>query len=382
MNHKRRLKYICALISFFLIVFVVILVFWAKTRKAQDEDIISYPIVYYNQVDTLVSLDYIFQNEGLNRPTIVRSIPVTNEFVVLDFGNTCLYIFTKDGEFVRMMGRQGQGPGDLWYPYYMNVDSKGNIYVYEWRNLRISIFSKEGKFIDLFRIPKELGYAFDASSYGFSIADNGEIVLNMPHAGYYFSIYSKEGSLIREFGEVPIVTTTEKERRNIHYAEGFPFKHKNGNYYIFLSQMGSVKIFNDKGIFIKEHILDIPEVEANVKLITELIKKEGIAYIGKYFTEIIMHNDLFYLMVSMYSPKGKKVGNKYIEKLIIYVLDENLKIKKKIIMPEFWYYDNCTDEHIARQFASWKRFCLLNDKEEIIIPNFFESQIIKYSIGK
>ncbi|KPK93105.1 hypothetical protein AMJ80_06110 [bacterium SM23_31] len=382
MAYIKKSKYIYSLISFLLIVFALIFVFWAKTRKVQDEDIISYPIVYYNQVDTLVSADYIFQNEGLNQPSAVRSIPGTNEFVVLDKGNICLYIFTKYGEFVRMMGRQGQGPGDLWFPFYMNVDSEGNIYVYEWRNLRISIFSKEGKFIDLFRIPKELGYGFYSSSYGFSIADNGEIVLNMPHAGYYFSIYSKDGSLLREFGEVPIVTTTQRGRMNIHYAEGFPFKHKNGNYYIFLSQMGSVKIFNDKGIFIKEHLLDIPEVEANLKKITELIKKERINYIGIYFTEVIMHNDLFYLMVRMHAPKGKKVGNKYIEKLMVYVLDENLEIKKKIIMPDFWYYDNCPDVTVARQFSLWKRFCLLNDKEEIIIPNFYESQIIKYGAKK
>jgi len=59
-----------------------------------------------------------------------------------------------------------------------------------------------------------------------------------------------------------------------------------------------------------------------------------------------------------------------------------LEIKKKIIMPDFWYYDNCPDVTVARQFSLWKRFCLLNDKEEIIIPNFYESQIIKYGAKK
>ena len=47
-----------------------------------------------------------------------------------------------------MFGRHGKG--ELFWPYGVAIDSSNRVYVSEWGNLRISIFTLEGEFVTSF----------------------------------------------------------------------------------------------------------------------------------------------------------------------------------------------------------------------------------------
>ncbi|MFC1554710.1 6-bladed beta-propeller [candidate division KSB1 bacterium] len=109
----------------------------------------EYPTIVYKH-QTIVDDDYIFNNEGLNLPEMVRVNHATNELVVMDIGNHCLYFFTKEGEFLRKSGRIGQGPAEYLALEYLAIGPDGRIYIQDWKNQRISILSKDGSFMDSF----------------------------------------------------------------------------------------------------------------------------------------------------------------------------------------------------------------------------------------
>ncbi len=62
------------------------------------------------------------------------------EVVVLDGQAAEVRVFAGDGAYLRTLGRQGQGPGELNAPAGMTLDRAGNVWVMNWRNARYTAF--------------------------------------------------------------------------------------------------------------------------------------------------------------------------------------------------------------------------------------------------
>ena len=71
----------------------------------------------------------------------------TGNVYVTDFGNTRIQVFTPEGEFLRIIGKRGHGEGELYCPVGVAVDSKDLVYVSENGNQRISVFTSNGQFV-------------------------------------------------------------------------------------------------------------------------------------------------------------------------------------------------------------------------------------------
>jgi len=64
---------------------------------------------------------------------------------ICDVHNHCIKVFRNTGDYVRTIGRKGQGPGDLYGPEYITLTTVGDILVNECGNRRIQWFSPDGK---------------------------------------------------------------------------------------------------------------------------------------------------------------------------------------------------------------------------------------------
>ena len=85
--------------------------------------------------------------EKLNSPT--GCIFHQNMFIVCDGWNNCLKIFDRSGKFLRKIGEQGKGDGQLNRPWGLWTEKCGNchnILVCDRSNNRIVQFSVEGSF--------------------------------------------------------------------------------------------------------------------------------------------------------------------------------------------------------------------------------------------
>jgi len=320
--------------------------------------------VFINEVnftsEKFISVDYIFNNEGLNKPIAIQVNPFTKEVVVLDRGNVCIYVFSDKGKYKRKFGQPGQGPGDILTPHYMNIDKEGNIYIFEWGNRRLSIFSSEGKYINSFRIPN-----VDPETR-FCISKDKEIVMNLPKRGYYFTVFSWEGEIIKDFGKITkyIKNKPNKLYRNIEFAYGHPIVDNLGNYYIFLKYLPMVKVFDQSGKLLKEQFLSkILDPKTNRKPpekygddLTEIMS----------YQEVIFRNNKFYLSsLSHEDTKTKKY------RIIVYVLNKNLNIvEKKIILPLKKIIEFNTNLLLKLE--------ILNSREEILLPDINNSEILKF----
>ena len=324
-----------------------------------EEFTVTYPEITYDG-KVLISQDYIFNNEGLNKPVMVRMNPF-NEIVVLDVGNVCFYVFSSEGKFIRIIGRAGQGPGEILKPYFFDIDLNGDIYVYESGNRRITIFSREGKYVNSFRMNNGLSLLSSLS-----VNCDNEIVTNIPKRDYYFTIFSRDGKILREIGAIPEIGKTREA--DYFYSIGRPIMSENGNYYIFLSMMGIVKVFDKKGEFLFERSMDeIPEIryyKEELKIESFKNLKEGIIafHHPPFFNDVVYRNGQFYLIKINRDPKTNKMI------FAVYELDDNLDIKKKIYLPE----EIINSFEYLRSILSFE---VLNN-ENIILPVLYNSEVL------
>jgi sugar lactone lactonase YvrE len=102
------------------------------------------------------------------------------------YGNARVVQFTKDGEFVRIIGgTEGAAPGQLKVPHGVAVDSRGRILVNDSDNQRISVFGSDGKFVETWPFPSRGGimvtaddtvYISDVNAGVVNIVRNGQLI--------------------------------------------------------------------------------------------------------------------------------------------------------------------------------------------------------------
>jgi hypothetical protein len=76
-----------------------------------------------------------------------RSVQVDEEenIYVLDTKEACVKVFDKNGKHLRTFGERGQGPGELQYPFRMNLVAGKEILIFDSGNRRLSFYSLQGK---------------------------------------------------------------------------------------------------------------------------------------------------------------------------------------------------------------------------------------------
>ena len=72
----------------------------------------------------------------------------SNQLFVCDFRNHRVQVFDKDGKFLHAFGRHGTKPGEFKEPHSIAVNNSGNkIFITDHSNNRIQIFSPHGEFL-------------------------------------------------------------------------------------------------------------------------------------------------------------------------------------------------------------------------------------------
>ena len=118
-------------------------------------------------------------------------IAVTEDNVfVTDWGLDALLQFSKkDYKLVRRTGTQGRGEGQLHRPSGLCIDYNGDVYVAEYSNHRVSVFSKDLNFL------KHLFTQQLSSLHDVKVTPNSVVVLDRsPNCIHFFS---RSGALLR-----------------------------------------------------------------------------------------------------------------------------------------------------------------------------------------
>lgn len=188
---------------------------------------------------------------------------------VLDSNEANVKVFDRDGNYVRTIGRKGQGPGELRTPNDIYIGENDRIYISDVENDRLSVFNEQGDFIDSFNFK---GYSI-SKIIGVNAKD--EIVLLMSTTSkesgkgflvfdYTVDIYSPrfefEKNLYR--ATIPIMQMFIKEGNMMSLS--IPFQKtlccemdSRGNVYVAESQEYRIHMFSPEGELVrrieKEH---------------------------------------------------------------------------------------------------------------------------------
>jgi hypothetical protein len=125
---------------------------------------------------------------GVLRKVIARG----DRVYLLDEENHRVVIVS--GSLATTVGQIGNGPGDLYQPFDLEVDAHGRMYVEDDGNSRISIFDASGRSLGGFRdTPKSMGLAVNAAQ---------EIYLGRPQLGNLVTVYDHTGQKLRSIGAI------------------------------------------------------------------------------------------------------------------------------------------------------------------------------------
>lgn len=124
--------------------------------------------------------------DAFNQPNHVAFAPNGDIYVSDGYVNARVVHFTKDGEFVRIIGGvQGSEPGQLQVPHGVGIDSRGRILVNDSDNARVSVFDPEGRFIESWPFP---------SRGGIEVMDDDTVYVSDVNAGIVNIV--KDGKLL------------------------------------------------------------------------------------------------------------------------------------------------------------------------------------------
>jgi sugar lactone lactonase YvrE len=131
-----------------------------------------------------------------NRPNAVAIASNGDIYVSDGYNNTRVVHFNKDGKFIRIIGgTKGAEPGQLQLPHGVVIDSKGRVLVGDSDNKRITVFDKDGKFVETWPFasrggmvitPDDTLYVSDVNAGSIFIVKNGKLLdtisgLGRPH---------------------------------------------------------------------------------------------------------------------------------------------------------------------------------------------------------
>ena len=117
---------------------------------------------------------------------------------ISDFNNHCIYMYTLAGELISQFGKYGLQPGQLNYPMGLAVNKEGHLFVTELFNHRVSVFSEDGLFLysfgsegsgkGQFRCPRYVCIALNGLVY---VTDEDNCV----------QVFQQNGQFVRQFGK-------------------------------------------------------------------------------------------------------------------------------------------------------------------------------------
>lgn len=112
------------------------------------------------------------ENQFFRCPGDIK-IDAVGRIYILDSGNHRIQVFDKNRNFIRTIGKRGQGPSDMLGPSSLSLAGNNNIVVSDTFNYRLQVFNQEGKYIHSFRTGSTVVNRF-------CISPKNEILLYLP----------------------------------------------------------------------------------------------------------------------------------------------------------------------------------------------------------
>src|SRR5262245_9426273 len=148
-----------------------------------------------------------------NEPNDVAFGPRGEIYVVQGHGRaeSRVLAFDKDGNFVKVWGKKGSGPGEFSLAHSVAVDARGFIYVADRDNQRIQVFDNEGRYARETKLPgTPCGLFIGRDQHLWLAHGHAGQVIKLDLNGNVLGVMGKQGKALGQFGEAHYITVSAK----------------------------------------------------------------------------------------------------------------------------------------------------------------------------
>jgi hypothetical protein len=188
------------------------------------------------------------ENKFFNTPYSV-AIDHNQLVYICDLHNHCVKVFSNTGDYVRTIGRKGQGPGDLYGPEYITWTTDGDLLVNDGGNRRIQWFSPDGKSKHISKQIEYLDWIGVLSKNEFAIYAH----LNTFKHRKLISIMNNKGKVLREIGKYHDTAKNLFESERLHFSID-----EKGNIYAANRGTPVIRKYSNDGKLIRVITFDTP----------------------------------------------------------------------------------------------------------------------------
>ncbi|MBD3413197.1 MAG: 6-bladed beta-propeller [Candidatus Aminicenantes bacterium] len=218
-----------------------------------------------------LSIGGVEKQEEIFSETVLINVDENENIYIADMKLNNIKVFDPSGGWIRTIGKQGQGPGELNMPTGIQITEDGNLMVEEVMNRRLSFFTPEGKFI------KSVSTADKTSLTGLLIGPKGTMVgreLVVDQNKMFWTV-KKYDSALKE-----LFTIDKVEFPNPLAGKINPFElmiifnlDANGNIVYGTSKEYEIKFFNPQGMPIKSITRKYDPVKISEKDKEEILER-------------------------------------------------------------------------------------------------------------
>jgi DNA-binding beta-propeller fold protein YncE len=184
--------------------------------------------------------EFSLHGDGDSGPSGCIAVGPDRLVYVGDFGNGRVEVFKSDGTFVRQIGTQGDGPGQLSTIGACDVGPDGSVYTLDFGNQYLSKFDADGTFVWRMLADPDHPSNGGFQLHGFTIRPDGKIVGFTDASGQAFTIDPADGRIIGTWG----TPGTEPGQLG---PSGEPSVDNAGNIYVFQYVSEAVQVFDPQG---------------------------------------------------------------------------------------------------------------------------------------
>jgi len=163
---NNQLMKLSAIISFAMLLLVV--------TECASQGYINPSIELTNRIGDRSSVG---KNYQLQIPTDIV-MNGEKQFYVINSGSHQIMLFDFNGKLIKQFGKKGSNPSEFYYPYSIDIDSKGNIFVSDLGNNRIQCFDENGTY------QRELQF----TTGNMRLNSSGDISVTRAHGDFDYAI--------------------------------------------------------------------------------------------------------------------------------------------------------------------------------------------------
>jgi sugar lactone lactonase YvrE len=313
---------------------------------------------YITKYNRTMDFELQFECSGANGITINSS-----NYLFVTAGDQ-IKIYSPNGmNLIKTIGSSGSEAGQLGFPHGIALNSSGYIFVAEYSNHRVQVFSPEGDFVsiigtqgsDLGQFNNPVGVAFNSSDYLFvSEGGNGRVQIFSP-TGEFVKVIGNSG------GAAGLATPS-----NI-------FIDSHNYLYICDHGSGSIKIYDSNGVYLTE-ISATNSLDNNFNPATVAINPQGRIYVSEQ-SRVQVFQIVGYLNITQYEAVQIKPVSGFGWGLAInsnnkvYLANRNGYITKYSRTMEFENQIQCNSANGITINSSNYLFVTAGDQIKIFNPN-------------